>query len=202
MAKFVAISGPSATGKTALIDSLSTYPELFGSIFSPDMYEAIWSDLVEKGYFGEFSEINKDSEYLCIYLLKIIDYYEKFIEKYKNINRVVFIDGCWLDFLIYANLQMWYTHMVKDVQLDILNRISALSNTIDMIYFTKFDENKQDKRPYHTHFKLSNIKFNRPLEMSYYSIAENLKNAKVLPSSDVSESSIFIIEDLKNLGYL
>lgn len=202
MAKFIAISGPSSTGKTTLVNSLSTYKELSKAVFSPDMYETVWSSLVEQGFFSEWKEINTDDEYLCLYVLRLIDYYENFIRSYENTDKLVILDGCWVDIAIYSVLNLWYTRVIKEVQEEILHRINTFDKHLSRIYFTNFDGSKQMKQKHRMQYRMANMKTNRPLEIQYYDLYKNFKNAVNLPSTDVSDASLFIINDLSKLGYL
>lgn len=202
MAKFVAISGPSSTGKTSLIDCLSCHQELSKAEFSPDLYNTVWGGLVASKLFTEYGEIIHDSEYICVYLLKLIEYYKEYIEEYKDTDKLVILDCCWLDLYVYALINMWCAHTIKAVQVDILEQISQLIDSVDMIYLTYEDPNKVEKRPYRAPYKIYTVKANRSLELQHYKMAKYLVHTKELPSSDISESALFIIEDLKKLGYL
>lgn len=202
MATFISISGPSSTGKTTLVNSLSTYRELSNAVFSPDLYSAVWTDLVDQGFFSEWKEINTDSEYLCLYVIRLIDYYENYIKSYENTDKLVILDGCWLDLAIYAIINIWYTRVIKEVQEEILHKLNKFDEHLSRIYFTSFDESKQIKQKYRMQYRMANMKLNRPLEIQFYELYKNFKNAVNLPSSDISESSLFIIDDLSKLGYL
>lgn len=202
MARFIAISGPSSTGKTTLVNSLSTHREFSKAVFSPDLYEVVWKDLVDKGFFSEWKEINTDSEYLCLYVLRLIDYYDNYIKIYENTDKLVILDGCWLDLAIYAITNFWYNRIIKEVQESILHRLNNFDEHLSRIYFTNFDENKQIKLKYRTQYRMANMKVNRPFEIQLYELYKNFKNAVNLPSTDVSEESLFIIDDLSKLGYL
>lgn len=202
MATFISISGPSSTGKTTLVDSLSTHRELSNAVFSPDLYSAVWTDLVDQGFFSEWKEINTDSEYLCLYVIRLIDYYENYIKSYENTDKLVILDGCWLDLAIYAIINLWYTRVIKEVQEEILHKLNKFDEHLSRIYFTSFDESKQIKQKYRMQYRMANMKLNRPLEIQFYELYKNFKNAVNLPSSDISESSLFIINDLSKLGYL
>ncbi len=202
MAKFIAISGPSSTGKTTLVNSLSTHRELSNAVFSPDLYDTVWTNLVDQGLFSEWKEINTDSEYLCLYVIRLIDYYENYIKSYEDTDKLVILDGCWLDLAIYAIINIWYTRIIKEVQEEILHRLNRFDKHLSRIYFTSFDESKQLKQRYRMQYRMANMKLNRPLEIQFYELYKNFRNAVTLPSSDISESSLFIIDDLSKLGYL
>lgn len=202
MANFVSISGPSTTGKTSLMNSLSTYSELSSVVFSPDMHDVVWSNLVDGGYFTDFTEILKDTDYLCTYILRLIDYYNNYIDSYKDSDCLVILDGCWLDLSIYSILNMWYTRGVKSVQEDILEKVSVYNKNISRIYITEANDSQYPLSKYHIRGKMSTFRTNRPLEIQYYELAKNFKNSESLPSTDVSDCSLFIINDLKKLGYV
>lgn len=202
MAKFISISGPATTGKTSIINSLSTYTELSNAVFSPDVHELVWNELVDKGLFSEFTEISTDYDYLCTFITCMIDKYTEYLESFKDSDKLVILDGCWLDLSIYSVLNMWYTRVVKSVQESILSRVAYYDPNILRIYITTAEDDKYPVRKDRIRGRISAFRMNRPLESRYYNIAKNLKNAVALPSSDTTESSLFIIEDLKNLGYL
>lgn len=202
MAKFISISGPSTTGKTSLIDSLSTHKEMYDVILSPDMHDVVWNEMVQIGHFSEFSEILSDSDYLCTYMIRLIDHYNEYMDRYEDEDAIVLLDGCWLDFTIYAVLNMWYTRIIKSVQEEILEKIAKYDDRISRIYLTTADDEKYPVDKFRLRGKITTFRANRPLEIQYYKIARHLKNAMMLPSTDISESSLFIIEDMKNLGYI
>lgn len=202
MATFIAISGPSATGKTSLIEELRKDPRFSHVVISPDMHEKVWGDLVSQGFFSEFTEITQDSDYFCLYIIRLIDYYKNFIEQYEDTDEVVLLDGCWIDLSVYAVLNMWYTRVIKSLQEDILSRISSYDSRISKIYVTRPDDVNFPVDKYKVRGKISNFRSNRSLELQYYSVIAHLDNATALPSSDIRESASFIIKDLSELGYL
>jgi len=202
VAKFISISGPSTTGKTSLIDSLSTYSNLKNVVFSPDIHDVVWKELVDLGYFTEFKEISTDSEYLCTYIIRLIEYYNKYIDSFKDKDVLVILDGCWLDISIYSILNMWYNRIIKSVQDSILESISKYDERISKIYITKADDVNYPISKYRLRGKITTFRENRPLELKYYELARHFKNAVSLPSSDISDSSLFILRDLKELGHL
>lgn len=208
MVNFIAISGPAQSGKTSLIDNLSTCKEISKEGFSPDLFNTVWSNLVEQGVFRSYDEIVRDSDFICVYLMKVIEHYENYISMYEKIyqgpdkNKIVFLDCCWIDLLVYSVINMWYSRAIADLQAEMIDRIMKLCNTVDRIYLTKYDENKHVTQKYRSDYKIYSVKSNRGLEFSYYNLFQNFKNVVKLDTSDISEASLFIIDDLKKLGYL
>lgn len=202
MARFVAISGASATGKTSLIDELSQYPELSKAVFLPDIFSTVWYDLVDRGLFSEHEDVSRDTEFLCIFIQRIINYYKSCIEEYQDQDVLVIIDSCWVDISIYSILNMWCSHVVKDVQEGLLRQLSDYDESISRIYITQYDENKRKIEKYRLPYKRYNVKYNRPLELQYYKLASHFRDAVALTSSNNTDSALFIIEDLQKLGYL
>lgn len=202
MARFISISGPSTSGKTSLINALSTYRELDKVVFSPDMHDVVWNGLVESGHFTEFTEISTDTEYLCTYIIRLIDHYNEYLESYRDKDVLVVLDGCWLDLSIYSLLNMWYSRVIKPVQEEILSRTAKYDDMISKIYITRADDVAYPPAKGRIRGKLSTFRANRPLELQYYNLADHIDNAVTLPSADISDSALFIIDDLKNLGYL
>lgn len=203
MSKFVAISGPASTGKTTIVDKLNSSPDMYKSICSPDMYNVVWLDLVEQGHFKDFTEISKDSEYLSLYILRVVNYYIDYINTFKNTDKLVVLDGSWIDFSIYAIINMWYLRYMRSFQEAILSKILLLKDLIDCrIYFTQYDESKEKKERFRNTTKLYNTKESRELEIAYYRVMEDFKNSIILPTTDGDEASLFIINDLKKIGYL
>lgn len=202
MAKFVAISGPAQSGKTSLVEYLSMYPELGGAVFSPDLFNTVWSDLVDKGIFYSYDEIVRDSDFICAYLIKVIEYYESYLESYNDTDMLVILDCCWIDMLVYSVVSMWCSRAILDLQAEMISRILKLCESVDRIYITKYDANKQNKQKYHSDYKIYSVKGNRTLELQYYSMLKMLGNAVSLNTSDLSDSALFIIDDLKKSGYL
>lgn len=202
MAKFIAISGPSASGKTSLINELSLRLDMSNVVVLPDVFETVWNDLVAKGYFSEYDEINRDPEFLCVYLQRVIDYYKNSIEMYKSSDKLILMDSSWIDISIYSVINMWYIHILKEVQENLLHQLSVYDRSLDKVYLTVNDDSKQTNLKYRSPFKRYNIKYNRPLEIQYYELSSNFNHTEVLPSSDTTECATFIIEDLRKLGYL
>lgn len=208
MVKFVAISGPAQSGKTSLVDTLSTHRELSKANFSPDLFNTVWSNLVEQGVFKSYDEIIRDSDFICVYLMKVIEYYEDYISMYEKVyqdtdkTKVVFLDCCWLDLLVYSVVNMWHSRAIADLQAEMIDRVMKLYHTVDRIYLTKYDENRHITQKYRSDYKIYSVKSNRGLEFSYYNLFQNLKSVVQLDTSDPSEASLFIIDDLKKLGYL
>lgn len=205
MANIIAISGASATGKSSLVDELSTYKELSNVIFSPDIFSTVWDDLVYRGLFSEYEDVSRDTEFLCIFIQRVINYYRDTIKEYsdqKYEDKTIIIDSCWIDVAIYSILNMWYTHVVKEVQEGLLSQITLYDDSLSRIYITKYDASKSKIEKYRLPFKRYNVKYNRPLELQYYKLATHFKNAYELPYSDNTDSALFIIKDLQNLGYI
>lgn len=208
MARFISISGPASTGKTSILDELagkigSSFDRDVSVVLIPDVYESVWQDLVDNEIFQEFTEINTDSEYLSVYILRLIKYYEEIMDYYEEVeDTLVVFDNCWVDLAIYTIINMWYTRALKELQEEILARISKYDDRMDKIYFTQFDKSKEVPIKYRSQFKMSNAKVNRPLELQYYNIFNKFKNAEILPTSDVAQAADFIISDIKNLGYI
>lgn len=202
MAKFIAISGPSASGKTSLINELSLRLDMSNVVVLPDVFETVWNDLVAKGYFSEYDEINRDPEFLCVYVQRVIDYYKNSIERYKSSDKLILMDSSWIDISIYSMINMWYIHILKEVQENLLRQLSVYDSSLDKVYLTVNDDSKQTNLKYRSPFKRYNIKYNRPLEIQYYELSSNFNHTEVLPSSDTTECATFIIEDLRKLGYL
>lgn len=202
MAKFVSISGPAQSGKTSLVEYLSTYPELEGAVFSPDLFNTVWSDLVEKGIFHSYDEIVRDSDFICAYLIKVIEYYESYLDSYADTDDLVILDCCWIDLLIYSVVSMWCSRAILDLQAEMISRIMKLCESVDRIYVTKYDAARQIKQKYRNDYQIYSVKGNRDLELQYYSMLKVFKDALPLYTSDPSDAALFIIDDLKNLGYL
>lgn len=202
LARFISISGPAASGKTTLVQSLRRFPELRNAIITDDMHEAVWTSLVDRGIFYDFTEIDTDSDYLCCYIMQVIDYYKELLAKYENENNLVILDGCWLDLSIYAAINMWYVRAIKEVQETILDTIFHYDDRISRIYVTRADDITYPFKSHDIRSSITNLKKNRRLELNYYEVAANLKNAVLLPSNDTSKSSASILNDLKILGYV
>lgn len=208
MVKFVAISGPANSGKTSLIDSLSSYSEFSKASFSPDLFNTVWSDLVSQGIFGSYDEIARDSDFLCVYLIKVIEYYEDYINMYKTMyensdkEKLVFLDCCWVDLLSYAVVNMWCSRVIADLQAEVIGRVMKLCDSVDRIYMTSYDESKHNKQKFRSDYKIHSVKGNRGMELGYYEVFKKFVNVVPLETSDITEASLYIIDDLKKLGYV
>lgn len=202
MATFIAVSGPSTSGKTSLVESLSTYKEMSRVKFSPDFHTVVWNHLKSENVFSDFTDITDDGYYMCTYLHKLADTYNDFIESYEEYEGVVFLDSCWIDLAIYANLNMWYDRMIKSAQDDVFNKILKHSDKLSRIYFTKVNDYKYPVDKYRIRGRITTFKMNRPLEIKLYDIAHHLRESVVLTQSDTSGDSIAVIEDLKKMNYI
>lgn len=201
MAKFIAISGPASTGKTQLVTTLHSRDELSDAVFVNDIYTTVWDYLVANKYFNSYTEVNRDSDYLAIYILRLIDSYKNTIEQYRNTDKLVILDGSWVDISVYAMVNMWYTRVIKQVQEDIMKKLHEYDKSLSAVYFTSYDETKNTIRKDRIPCRVSNITQSRPLEIQYYNLAHNYKNSIELPTTDTDEAADFIIGDLRNLGY-
>lgn len=204
MAKIVAISGPSSSGKSELFEALESKLLKSGVIFMPDIFKTTWQELVDNGLLYEEEDINKDTEILCCFVQRVIDKYKGYIDSNKILNddSLVIIDGCWLDLSIYSTINFWYNHTIKEVQEKLLSQIAEYDSNIDKIYITSYDEVLNTTEKYHSRYKRYNQKYNRPLEIQYYKMANNFKNAFSLPAYYAEELADLVIEDLRNSGYL
>lgn len=202
MATFIAVSGPSSTGKTSIVDDLTTHKEFSKVKVCPDLLNTVWASLVEQGFFSSYTDIINDSEYICVYLLKMIEYYRDLIEKYSKEDGLVLLDCCWVDLAVYGVLNLWYHNMMKDLQADLLSQVNEFTGSVDKIYMTKYEESKRVIPKGHSPFKVYSKKANVKLELSYYNLFKNLYPVIELPTSDVSESALFIIDDLRKSGHL
>lgn len=202
MAVFVAISGPAVTGKTSLVDSLSTYREMSRVKFSPDFHTIVWNDLIEDDIFTEYTEITKDSGYLCTYIYKVVEYYNKYLEDHEDDEGLIVLDSCWLDFAIYAMLNLWYSNAIRTAQEEVFMNILKYTDKISHIYITKASDAKYPVDKHRIRGRFATFKQNRSLEIKLYELAMLLKNSKSLYYSEVSGDSMMIIEDLKKLGYI
>lgn len=202
MANFIAISGPSVSGKTTLVQTLRALPQLSQANIENDLHETVWNDLVDKGFFYDFTEITKDGEYLCVYIMKVINYYNELIDRYKDMQGLVILDGSWVDLAIYANLNLWYSWTMKDLQEEILADIMKFDNKISRIYITRPDDITYPPKSHDIRSSITNFTRNRKLELRYYEVASHLSNSILLPSNDTMTSAEFILNDLSKLGYI
>lgn len=202
MATFISVSGPSVTGKTSLIDSLCSYKEMYNCVFSPDFKDVVWSELTSKGIFSEFTDITTDSSYMCTYLHKLIDTYNEYIESHDPYDDLIILDGSWIDYFIYAHLNMWYNRVISSAQEEVFSKILKHSNKISRYYFTEARDDLYPLEKFRVRGKITTFKLNRPLEIALYKAHSNLSGAASLYHSNIVGSSLEIIEDLKKLGYL
>lgn len=202
MARIISISGSSASGKTSIFQELKSRKELENAVFIPDIFKTVWSYLVDGGYFSEYDDISKDTDFLCVFIQRIINHYKENIDYLADSDKLVIIENCWIDVAIYSIINMWYTHIVKEVQESLLTQLSIYDSKISKVYVTSYDEELQKVSNYRCPFRRYNVKHNRKLELSYYRLASNLKGVETLPTSDRCEAVDYIIEDLRNLGYL
>lgn len=202
MTRFISISGPSSTGKSTLVRELrAQFPSSSVKTCS-DFHEVTWKEFLNTGKFKEFTEIQNDSEYLCIYILRLIKDYESLLSTLKDSKYdLVILDGCWLDLFVYTNLQMWYSSFVREVQEDILMRICRQSSDIDKIYITKADDEKYPTLVHDRRSHMVNFHRNRKLELQYYELAKRFKGTVELPDPDIKEAVNFIMTDIESYTY-
>lgn len=198
----ISISGPSLTGKSSLHRELLSATQGNSSVrFYGNFHESVWEELVSQKVFSEFDELQNDTEYLCIYLFRIISRFEEFFSKNYE-DKLIILDGCWLDTLIYASLNMWYNSFLRELQEEIFTKISSFHESVDRIYLTSaFDDVYPPQLKGNRKF-VSNFKKNRSLEIKSYELAGKLQGIKKLPSSSIEDSVQFILSDLKDSGYM
>lgn len=201
MANFIAIAGPSATGKTTLWESLKgVLPR--DTVFVPDLYTEVWDELKRLGYFKDFTEIMADSDYTTLFILRLLDKYRETMDKYQDTDALVIMDSCWIDISVYSLIQMWYNHIIQEVQEQILHKLAIYDDSLNHVFITTNDDQRYKPEKYRSPFKNKNVKTSRPLELQYYRLFSNFKNAEELPTSDLQENLQYIYATLNNLGYL
>lgn len=202
MAKFVSISGPSTTGKTSILSYLKNLPEFSNVICGSDLQDLVWDELVDRGLFTEFTDVCSDNEYLSTFILKMIDYYNNFLDAYEHEDVLVFLDSCWIDLSVYSVLNTWYNRTIREVQEEIFRKVLIYDNRISKIYLTKTDDKNYPVDKFRLRGKMSTFRANRPLEIQYFEVAKHFKESIAIPTSDIVEAAEFILDDLKKSGYL
>lgn len=202
MATFISISGPSVTGKTSLIDSLCSYRDMNKFSFSPDFKDVVWHELTDSGIFSDFTDITSDPSYMCTYLHRLVDTYNKYIESHMKDEGVFILDECWLDYFIYALLSMWYSRVISGAQEEVFTKIMKYQDKISRYYMTTAKDSQYPPDKFRIRGRITTFKLNRPLEIALYKTHASMHNTLVLPNSEISGDSMFIIDDLRNLGYL
>ena len=202
MAIFIAITGPAATGKTSLINSLSTHQELSKCLFSPDFHEVVWAEIVDKKTFTDYTDLTSDSTYLCAYIHKVVDYYNEYIENLEDYDGIVFLDGSWVDFTVYSLIWMWYNRVISSAQEEVFTKILKHVDKISRYYMTRADDYKYPIDKYRVRGRHYTFKKNRPMEIALYKIFSKREGLVNLPAAEISGDSIAILEDMRKVGYL
>lgn len=201
MARFIAISGPSSTGKTTIAQRLSQSESLRGKVIcSPDIFEDVWINFVKQAGFSESKEIISDSIYLGTYCVKLLEHYESLLDRYSLTDKLIILDGSWIDFLVYGMVNMWYSNMMSEIQEHYFSRLSNYVNKMSRIYITEYNPYIKSV-PFHRTMRSSNLKANRNLELSYYKLFSHMNNTLQIDTSDVDTAVSLIIDDLRKLGY-
>lgn len=192
----MAISGPHNSGKSTIINLLKT--QYKDAVFIPDCFEEVWNELLDDGMFQEFTELYRDRDLLITYLMRVIDRYNKYIEKYKSYEGLVFVENCFFDYFIYRELQFFYHYPLVQAQEVMTIKLLKSKRYIDKIYMTTANDGEF---PVNTRTKLKKRQVssaflrNRSLELSLYEFYSESKRVKVLPSSSL-EAARVIIDDI------
>lgn len=198
---FIALSGPSHTGKTTLMSFLSERLRDHSSIvFERDVHDVVWNSLCATGIFKDFYEITDDRDYLYIYISRMIEHYKSLFSKYENHGGIVFLDGSHLDLLIYSMLNLWYHYPTKELQEVEMSKLLSLRDNVSLIYMTVADDESYPASSKSARVRNTTFKRNRALELTYYDIFREASRVVSIPTTSLGESEIFIVEDMKKRG--
>ena len=200
----IAISGPSSTGKTTLVQSLKNYKGLIESILGRQVYfkgedirEMLPADAV-------LDEVLADSQVAMELQFKIIESnIERYMDLLKNPHIAYICDRCPLDNVVYMILNYMRTspELALKYAADFRKYGSiakSLTSYVERIYLTKNDNSMLKAEP--DGFRASFYDTFRALEVELFNgYFDNLPTVKVLPSESADRLN-FLLNDLKMLN--
>lgn len=198
----ISISGPTKSGKSTIINLLKdTLPK--STVYVEDFYYTVWQDMIEQGDFTEFTEVTKDRGFMFMYVSKLCTKYLDMINKYENYDGLVVVECCYLDYLIYSQLNTWYHYPISGYLEDVINKYLSTVNSIHRIYMTTANDPGYPLSNSTFEYKTSKAVFNRnrSLELRFYEIYRDNKKVLSLPSDTLSCDKI-VLDDLVNLGII
>lgn len=207
-ATFIALSGPSYSGKSTIMENIRKLDHASALHKLPDMKDVVWQNLVDTGIFKNFNEITKDSDYLLIYIGRMVNWYVSMYEKYNRLegNHIVIYDGCHIDLLIYSMLNLWYHYPVKEIQEAEVRRILDTKEFVSLIYMCKADDGEYPVNYHNLRDSRTAFRKNRKLELDYYEMFSESSRVVKLPYTcfpDHGERCAeFIIDDMRRRGLI
>lgn len=195
----ISISGPTKSGKSTVINLLKdSLPK--STIYVEDLYYTVWKEMVDKGAFTEFIEVCRDKECMYMYIYKVCSKYLETINAYKDYEGLVVLEGCYLDYLIYAQLNTWYHYPLVNHQESFIIDLLKGKDFIEKVYMTTADDSSYPLGDSKLDYKLSKAAFNRnrELELKFYDIYRDHSKVVNLPSQTMTCDKV-IFDDLKVL---
>lgn len=192
----ISISGPSKSGKSTIISLLKdSLPR--NTIYIPDIYNNVWVDMVNNGFFSKFEEVTKDRDYLFLYIARVCESYDSILDKYLLSDDLVILENCYLDYLIYAQLNSWYHYPLVEYQESKVSNLLNRNYLINRIYMTTADDSNYSDLKVNFDYKVTKTSFkrNRKLELAFYNIYRNNRKVVSLPPNSM-ECDKVIIDDL------
>lgn len=193
----VGISGPSSTGKSTLVNLMTSQLPI-ETIVIRDLHDKVFEEVAIQGSFHNFKEIYKDRDFLLIYYTRLVNYYLEVLNTWDTYDGLVVVDGTHVDLLIYGMLSLWYHKPIRGLLEGVVNSLLQVKNKMSLMYMTLpndegYPVDSSNERRYSTGFRR-----NRELELHYYEIFRDLPHVISLPSSSVLDCDTFIIDDLKS----
>lgn len=189
------------SGKSTVISLLKdTLPK--DTIFIPDRFWAVYESLRGNGIFDEFTEITKDRDYLFMYISKVVEDYNSILEEYEDYNGVVVLENCYIDYVIYMTLNLWYHYPLVQFQEYLTLKLLESRDKIERIYMTTPDDHSYPP-PKKLDIKNSKTAFtrNRGLELALYDTYREVGKVVTLDPCVFAEDRT-ILEDLKAQGII
>lgn len=198
----ISISGPCMTGKTTIINLLKDrLPK--DTVYQEDLFKIVWEEFHSKG-FEYFSEVAKDRDFTIMYISKLVESYVKMIKELDDSDKLIVLENCHLDYLIYAQLNSWYHYPLGAFLEDTISKLMSTARFTNRVYITTADDEGFPLTK-STIIECKTIKAyfkrNRKLEKQFYDIYRNFTNVVTLPSNPL-ECDTVILDDLKLLGII
>lgn len=207
MPRFVAISGPSLSGKSTTMKMLKHIVDsenLAGRVkVVEDFQDKVFKNLKDRKIFYSYEEIMESDEYIYMYAVQWAKCLTETLNEYENSEYydIVFIESCTIDILIYAIINLWFHYPLTDLLTELVNNLLALRDRVDKIYMMtphddEFEDTEKNYRCKKSHFNRT-----RSMEIGLYKQFSDSVKVEVLgltiegsPAYDIAEKEFSIYE--------
>lgn len=198
----VSISGPSLTGKSRLISLLKSILPTDKCVYGEDLFKEVFNEYVVRHEFGTYEDILKDRDFLFMACNKLIEAYEERLEEYKNTDKLVILDGCYIDYWIFMELNLKYNYPLIEYHTKLVQSMLESRKLITHVFMTTPNDELYKPNPGDgKSVSKQMFKRLRPMEVLYYDLFRDYPNITSLDPT-VASCDYLIKQKLIELGLL